>query len=250
MEHQSAVTYGNRFSNGYLERDWTGVGVSMKFDFIIIHESAHEWFGNAVTASDVCDEWIHEAWGTYAEGIYVEHVFGKADALKYVNGYKSKVRNREPIVAPCGVNRVPPQDMYFKGALFINTLRSIVDNDERWWRIVRAYFGRFKYTTIATADVVAFFNKETGKDLTPVFDQYLRQTALPVLALRFPEGGGSVRYRWKADARGFAMPVKVGAKDNWQTIRPTAEWQTMPWSLTKDDLQVATDLYYITVDRQ
>ena len=199
MEHQSAVTYGNRFANGYLERDWTGVGISTKFDFIIVHESAHEWFGNAVTASDVCDEWIHEAWGTYAEGIYVEHVFGKADALKYLNGYTSKVRNREPIVAPCGVNRVPPQDMYFKGALFINTLRSVVDDDERWWRIVRAFYDRFKYKTIATADVVAFFNKETGKDLAPIFEQYLRHPAIPVLELKFPDAGGSVSYRWKAD---------------------------------------------------
>jgi aminopeptidase N len=139
--------------------------------------------------------------------------------------------------------------MYFKGALFINTLRSIVDNDERWWRIVRGYFSRFKYKTIATADVVAYFNKETGKDLTPVFDQYLRQTALPVLELRFPERGGAVQYRWKADARGFAMPVKVGTTHNWTTIRPTAEWQTLPSTLSKDDFQVATDLYFITVEK-
>ncbi|MGE5200034.1 MAG: M1 family metallopeptidase, partial [Rhodospirillaceae bacterium] len=211
MEHQSAVTYGNRFANGYLGRDWTGVGISTTFDFIIVHESAHEWFGNAVTASDVCDEWIHEAWGTYAEGIYVEYVSGKAEALKYLNGYTAKVRNREPIVAPCGVNRVPPQDMYFKGALFINTLRSVVDDDQRWWRIVRAFFERFKYQTIATSDVVAFFNAQVGTDLTPIFDQYLRHPAIPVLELRFPEAGGPVSYRWKADAPGFAMPVKVGA---------------------------------------
>ena len=131
MEHQSAVTYGNRFANGYLERDWTGVGISQKFDFIIVHESAHEWFGNAVTAADVSDEWIHEAWATYAEGVYVEHMWGKEDGIKYLNGYVSKVRNRDPIVAPRGVNKVPPQDMYFKGALFINTLRSIVDGDRR-----------------------------------------------------------------------------------------------------------------------
>jgi hypothetical protein len=250
MEHQSAVTYGNRFANGYLERDWTGVGISTKFDFIIVHESAHEWFGNAVTASDVCDEWIHEAWGTYAEGIYVEHLFGKADALTYLNGYKSKVRNRDPIVPACGVNRVPPQDMYFKGALFINTLRSIVDDDERWWRLVRAFFERFKYRTISTADVVAFFNEETGRKLSPVFEQYLRHTALPVLELQFAEGGGSVRYRWKADARGFAMPVKVGAKGAWQTIRPEAGWKTLRTSLPKDQFEVATDLFYVTVDKQ
>ena len=249
MEHQSAVTYGNRFANGYLERDWTGVGISTKFDFIIIHESAHEWFGNAVTASDVCDEWIHEAWGTYAEGIYVEHVFGKADALTYLNGYKSKVRNREPIVSPCGVNRVPPQDMYFKGALFINTLRSVVDDDGRWWRIVRAFFDRFKYKTIATSDVVAFFSKETGKDLAPIFEQYLKHPAIPVLELRFPEAGGSVSYRWKADVRAFAMPVKVGANDDWKTIRPTGEWQTMPTVLQKEQFEVAADRYFIAVDK-
>ena len=250
MEHQSAVTYGNRFANGYLERDWTGVGISTKFDFIIVHESAHEWFGNAVTASDVCDEWIHEAWGTYAEGIYVEHVLGKADALTYLNGYRSKVRNRDPIVPRCGVNRVPPQDMYFKGALFINTLRSVVDDDRRWWRLVRAYFDRFKYTTIATADVVAFFNAETGWNLTPVFDQYLRRAALPVLELRFPEAGGPVSYRWKSDVREFAMPVKVGTRDHWQTIWPTTEWQTLTTDLSMRQFEVATDLYYIDVDKR
>jgi aminopeptidase N len=203
-----------------------------------------------VTASDVCDEWIHEAWGTYAEGIYVEHVFGKADALKYLNGYKSKVRNREPIVPPCGVNRVPPQDMYFKGALFLNTLRSVVDDDRRWWRLVRAFVDRFKYKTIATADVVRFFNKQAGRDLTPIFEQYLRHTAIPVLELKFPEGGGSVSYRWKADVRGFAMPVKVGSNQGWRAIRPTTEWQTMPTSLTKDQFEAATDLYFITIAKQ
>ncbi|RPJ83978.1 MAG: M1 family peptidase [Acidobacteria bacterium] len=171
MEHQSAVTYGNGFVNGYLGRDWTGVGVSTRFDFIIIHESAHEWFGNAVTASDVADEWIHEAWGTYMEAIYVEHMFGYEDALKYINGYQPKVRNQEPIVTPRGISRTPPQDMYFKGALFIHTLRSLIADDATWWRLLRDFYQRFKYRNISTEDVVAFFNRETGQNLTPVFDQ-------------------------------------------------------------------------------
>jgi len=250
MEHQSAVTYGNRFANGYLERDWTGVGISTTFDFIIIHESAHEWFGNSVTASDVCDEWIHEAWGTYAEGVYVEHMFGKADALKYLNGYRSKVRNREPIIPPCGVNRTPPQDMYFKGALFINTLRSVVDDDGRWWKIVRAFYGRFKYRTITTADVVRFFNDKTGENLTPLFDQYLRNAAIPVLELQFHEAEGTVAYRWKTDVAGFAMPVKVGTQGNWKTIHPTAEWQTTTSPTKRDAFDVATDLYFIDVAKK
>jgi aminopeptidase N len=250
MEHQSAVTYGNHFANGYLERDWTGVGISLKFDFIIIHESAHEWFGNSITASDVSDAWIHEGWGTYAECVYVEHMFGHEDAIKYVNGYKSKVRNREPIIGPAGVNNWPTQDMYFKGALFINTLRSVIDNDARWWKLVREFYGHFKYRNILTDEVVKFFNQKTGRNLTPIFDQYLRHNDLPVLELKFQEVDGSVSYRWKADVKEFAMPVKVGKNNAWQVIHPTSEWQTMKSAERNEDFEVATDLYYINVVKQ
>jgi len=249
MEHQSAVTYGNRFANGYLERDWTGVGVSLKFDFIIIHESAHEWFGNSVTASDVSDQWIHEGWATYAEAVYVEAMFGREDALKYVNGYKTKVRNKDPIIRTQGVNQTPSQDQYFKGALFLNTLRSVIDNDERWWKLLRDYCKRFKYSNIMTGDLVKFFNEQTGLNLTPIFDQYLRQAALPVLELRFQESDGSVSYRWRAEIKDFAMPVKVGRKMDWQLIQPTVDWKTMKTAVKKEDFEVATDLYYIDVVR-
>ncbi len=249
MEHQSAVTYGNRFANGYLERDWTGVGVSLKFDFIIIHESAHEWFGNSITASDVSDQWIHEGWATYAEVVYVEAMFGRADALKYVNGYKTKVRNKDPIITAQGVNQRPSQDQYFKGALFLNTLRSVIDNDERWWKLLRDYCNHFKYSNIMTEDLVKFFNEQTGLNLTPIFDQYLRQAALPVLELRFHESDGSLSYRWKSEIKNFAMPVKVGRKMDWQLIQPTVEWKTLRTAVKKEDFEVATDLYYIDVIR-
>jgi aminopeptidase N len=249
MEHQSAVTYGNRFANGYLERDWTGVGVSLKFDFIIVHESAHEWFGNSITASDVSDQWIHEGWTTYAEGVYVEAIFGQADALKYLNGYKTKVRNRQPIITARGVNQSPSQDQYFKGALFLNTLRSVIDNDDRWWKLLREYCSRFKYKNIMTEDVVNFFNKQTGLNLTPIFDQYLRYATLPALELRFEENDGSLSYRWKAEIKEFAMPVKVGRRTDWQLIRPTTEWKTLNTGIKKEDFEVATDLYYIDIIR-
>jgi aminopeptidase N len=247
MEHQSAVTYGNRFANGYLERDWTGVGVSLKFDFIIVHESAHEWFGNSITASDVSDEWIHEGWATYAECVYVEALFGREDALRYINGYKSKVRNRQPVITAREANQTPPQDMYFKGALFLHTLRSVVDDDARWWKMIRAYCQRFRYSNIMTEDVVKFFNTQTRMNLTSLFDQYLRRAAIPALELRFDSGG--VSYRWKADVNDFAMPVKVGRRGRWQTIRPTTEWQSMKTEIRKEDFEVATDLYYIDVIR-
>jgi aminopeptidase N len=245
MEHQSAVTYGNRFANGYLERDWTGVGISPRFDFIIIHESGHEWFGNSVSAADTSDMWIHEGWTTYLECLYVEYMYGKADGLKYTNGYKTKVRNREPIVARRGVNADPPQDMYFKGALFLNTLRSVVNDDKHWFALIKNFYQTFKYKNIMTEDVVSFFNRRTSKNLTPIFDQYLRHSALPILELKFTNG--AVSYRWQVDEKEFAMPVRVGAAGKWQLIQPTTDWQTMKSPLKKDEFEVATDLYFVEV---
>jgi aminopeptidase N len=249
MEHQSAVTYGNRFANGYLERDWTGVGISTRFDFIIIHESGHEWFGNSVSAADRSDMWIHEGWTTYLECLYVEYMYGKDDGLKYTNAYKSKVRNQQPIIPKRGINATPPQDQYFKGALFINTLRSIVDDDKKWWALLRDFYQHFKYQNIMTEDIVKYFNWKTGKNLTPIFDQYLRHTAIPTLELNFDEAKGAVSYRWKADEPGFAMPIKVGARDHWQVIQPTVEWKTMKTSLKKDEFAVATELYFVEVSK-
>jgi aminopeptidase N len=247
MEHQSAVTYGNRFLNGYLERDWTGVGISLRFDFIIVHESAHEWFGNAVSAADVSDMWIQEGWTTYLEGVYVEVLFGRDDAVKYINGYKPKVGNREPVITQRGIHRSPTQDMYFKAALFLHTLRSVVDDDAQWWALVRGAFERFKYRNILTDDLVRYVNDALGQNLTPIFDQYLRRAALPVLELTFDQAASMVAYRWRTDEAGFAMPIRVGDPSKWQTIRPTTTWQIMPTTLPPDAFRVATDLYYVEV---
>jgi aminopeptidase N len=250
MEHQSAVTYGNRFANGYLERDWTGVGVSLKFDFIIIHESAHEWFGNAVSAADVSDMWIQEGFATYLEGMYVEALFGYDDALKYVNGYKTKVRNQEPIITQRGIHRSPQQDQYFKGALFLHTLRNVVNDDARWWKLLRDLYQQFKYQNIMTEDVVRFFNTALNQDLTPVFDQYLRRAALPTLELAFNETDKTMAYRWKAEERAFAMPIRAGRPGQWQTIHPTTNWKVMSATIPKDQFAVPIDLYYVNVVKQ
>ena len=254
MEHQSAVTYGNHFTNGYYGKDFTGVGISPRFDFIIIHESGHEWFGNAVTARDVSDMWIHEGWDTYIESLYVEYLYGKADALKYVNGEQKKILNKQPIITEHGVNQQPDEDQYFKGALFLNTLRSVVDDDKEWFKLIHDYYQQFKYKTILTEDVVAFFNQHTGMDLTPEFNQYLRHATPPVLDLKFDPVTQMVSYRWKVDEVEFRMPVKVGDPAHWQTVTPTVDWQTMPSALTEDQFrnqfQVATDLYYIRVEKQ
>jgi len=251
MEHQSAVAYGNGFTNGYMGRDWTGVGISPRFDFIIVHESAHEWFGNSVTAADKSDMWIHEGWSTYMEGLYVEARWGKADALLYLNGLKAKVKNVQPIVMERGVNREPDEDQYFKAALMLNTLRSVVNDDRKWFALIRGFYQEFKYKTIMTEDVERYFEQRLGVEVGPVFEEYLRHAAVPVLELRFHDAAsGLVDYRWKAEAVGFAMPVRVGAAEHWEMVRPTAEWQTMKTQVGKDAFAVATDLYYLDVNKQ
>jgi aminopeptidase N len=250
MEHQTAVTYGNHFANGYLERDWTGVGISPRFDFIIIHESGHEWFGNSVSAADRSDMWIHEAWATYLESLYVEYMYGREDAIKYINGYKTKVKNERPIVSQRGVNATPPQDQYFKGVLFLNTLRSIVNDDAKWWALLHDFYQHFKYQNIMTEDVVAYFNGHTGINLTPIFDQYLRHSAIPTLELKFDDAKGTVAYRWKVQEPEFAMPVRIGKKDAWQIITPTTEWKAMPLAQNRAELDVTVDLYYINVSKE
>jgi aminopeptidase N len=249
MEHQSAVTYGNQFKNGYLDRDWAGVGISRRFDFIIIHESGHEWFGNSITAADRSDMWIHEGWTTYLEGLYVEYRWGHDDAIKYLNGLKPKIKNQRPIVTERGVNGDPPEDQYFKGALMLNTLRSVIDDDNRWWPLLYNFYQQFKYRNIMTEDVVTYFNRETGQDLTPIFNQYLRHADIPKLELLFDPAEGTVSYKWRADEPGFSMPVLVGEKDHWQRIQPTLNWQTMKTPQTKDQFQVATDLFYVDVQK-
>jgi len=247
MEHQSAVTYGNHFANGYLERDWTGVGISLLFDFIIIHESGHEWFGNAVSAADRSDMWIHEGWTTYLESLYVEYRWGKEDALKYTNGYKGKVKNQEPIIAQRGVNATPPADQYFKGTLFLNTLRSVINDDQKWFVLIHDLFQKFKYHNIMTEDVVAFFNERTGMNLTPIFDQYLRHKDIPALELKPDEAQHVIFYRWVVDEPAFAMPIRIAVNEHWQLVVPTTQWQKLPAATEKDRIRVATELYYVDV---
>jgi aminopeptidase N len=266
MEHQSAVAYGNKFVNGYFG-DWTGVGISLRFDFIIIHESGHEWFGNAITAADRSDMWIHEGWDTYLEALFVEFHYGRADSLRYLNGdpnlpppttpgrhyngVKGHVatHNIRPVITERGVAGDPPQDQYFKGAMMLNTLRSIIDDDPRWFKLIHDFYQHFKYQNIMTEDVVAWWNQHTGLPLTPFFNQYLRRDTIPLLELQFNPATHTVLYKWRATEANFTMPVKVGDPTHWQTIHPTLQWQTLPTQLFPDDFKVDTDLFYINVSK-
>ncbi|MFQ5754292.1 MAG: M1 family metallopeptidase, partial [bacterium] len=209
MEHQSAVAYGNKYRNGYLGRASSEIGLS--FDFIIVHESAHEWWGNSVTSKDIADMWIHEGFGAYTEALYVECLNGYEAYLKYQNGKKYGVRNDRPIIGYYNVNHRGSGDMYNKGSLFLHTLRHVIDNDSLWFDIIRGIPTTFKYQTITTNDIVSYVNNKTGKDYSYLFDQYLKHTQIPQLQITVTKKGEQVtaRYRWKADVQDFYMPIKV-----------------------------------------
>ncbi|MGA2623706.1 MAG: M1 family metallopeptidase [Bacteroidota bacterium] len=249
MEHQTAVAYGNRYLEGYRGRASSEVG--LKFDFIIVHESAHEWWGNSVTSKDIADMWIHESFGAYAEALYVEKLFGRKESLTYINGKKQNVRNTEPIIGIYNVQHEGSGDMYDKGQLVLNTLRSVIDNDSLWFSILHGIQESFRYQTITADDVVQFVNKKTGKDYSYFFNQYLKFPKIPQLEVFVWKKGDKVtaRYKWSADALDFRMPVKVTtSEDRYEFIYPTTSWQTMTLGdIRPENFKVAEDLFYVGV---
>ena len=250
MEHQSAVAYGNHFKNGYFARDWTGVGISPRFDFIIIHESGHEWFGNSITAADHSDMWIHEGWTTYLESLYVEYHWGKADAIKYLNGYQPKVDKLRADRRRARHQRQPARGPVLQGRPHAQYPAQRHQRRHKWFALIHGFYQRFKYQNIMTEDVIGYFNQQTGMNLTPFFRQYLFHPQIPVLELLFDPNEHTVSYKWQAEEPDFAMSVEGGNPAHWQILHPTLQWQTMTTPLTMEQFQVATDRYYIYVDKQ
>lgn len=247
MEHQSAVAYGNKYQNGYLGRDRSGTGWGLKWDFIIIHESGHEWFGNSLTSQDIADMWIHESFTTYSEALFVESQFGKEAAREYVHGQRRNIQNDAPIIGPYGVNREGSSDMYDKGSNLLHMIRTAyVPDDARWRELLRGLNQRFFHQTITTEQVIGYFNQQLGQDLTPVFHQYLHHPGLPVLEVRFP-ADGSPQARWIADEPGFALPVRLRPRGgSYQLVPLTTTFQsiTIP-NLERENLEVDTQNYYV-----
>jgi len=225
MEHQSAVAYGNRFQNGYLGRDLSQSGFGLLWDFIIVHESAHEWFGNNITAKDAADMWVHESFANYAEALYTECRLGKAAGAAYAIGSRRNVRNDRPIVAAYGVNAEGSGDMYYKGGNMLHTIRQLVQDDEKWRRTLRGLNATFYHRTVTGEQVQRYISEQTGVNLSKVFAQYLTTPKLPVLEYRVD--GASVAYRWADVVPAFDMPVRAsvgGRPMEW--IRPSETWQT------------------------
>lgn len=248
MEHQSAVAYGNHFKNGYLGRDLSGTGVGLKWDFIIIHESGHEWFGNSITAADIADMWIHESFTTYSESVYIECRWGKKDALTYLKGIRKNIMNNAPIIGDYGVNSEGSGDMYYKGANMLNTLRSVINNDEKWWDLLKSYTLHFRHQIIDTKDVIDYFEAKTNRDLSPIFDQYLRYTHIPVLQLK--KEADAILMRWKVDVPYFSMPIDVLINGEEKRIFPTKTWQEIALPVEQlSAIKIDEMGYYVNVEK-
>ncbi len=249
MEHQSAVAYGNHYQNGYLGRDLSKTGLGLGWDFIVVHESGHEWWGNSLTSRDIADMWVHESFTSYAEALYVECRDGPAAGARYVIGTRNRIQNDRPIVGPYGVNAEGSGDMYFKGANMLHTIRQLVGDDARWRATLRGLQARYRHQVVTGAEVERYMSAHLGLDLAPVFAQYLTTTRVPVLEYR-REGDDSLAVRWAEVVPGFAMPVRVLFPSGTATVlHPRTAWgrvalpasaraapaDTAAWTLHVDD---------------
>ncbi|WGK64616.1 M1 family metallopeptidase [Croceiramulus getboli] len=241
MEHQSSVTYGNEYRNGYRGQDLSGTGEGLKFDFIIIHESGHEWFANNITNSDVADMWIHEGFTAYSENLYLDYHFGTQSAADYVIGTRGRISNDRPIIGTYGKNQRGSSDMYYKGANILHTLRQLVEDDEKWRKVLRGLNKTFYHQTVSSAQVEDYISQETGIDLTEFFDQYLRTTMIP--SLEYKLDGKELAYRYVNVVKGFDMPVEVMINDQTQWLYPNAQWNTWKADKTIDTFEVDRDFY-------
>ena len=227
MEHQSAVAYGNGFKNGYLGKDLSGSGYGADFDFIVIHESGHEWFGNNITAKDVADMWIHEGFTSYSEALYAESRHGKKASTAYIKGIRANILNTSPIIGQYGVNYEGSTDMYYKGANLVHLIRQLMNNDAKFREMLRTMNSDFYHQTVTTGTIESYLSEKSGWKLKKIFDQYLRHGDIPVLEYKINKG--KLHYRWKAAVANFDMPLKiVGNSKQSKMIYPTSNWKMMP----------------------
>ncbi|RMB64183.1 M1 family peptidase [Dokdonia sinensis] len=244
MEHQSSVTYGNKYKNGYLGRDLSGTGWGLKFDFIIIHEAGHEWFANNITNKDVADMWVHEGFTAYSENLYLDYHFGKEASRAYVLGTRKNVRNDDPIIGKYGVNQEGSGDMYYKGANILHMIRTMAQDDELWRETLRGLNQKFYHQTVTSKQVEEYISRKLNLELAPFFDQYLRTTKIPILEYAFDKR--EMKYRFGNVVPNFSMPLWVTIGEEKQWITPTTAWQTIKVDRKAKTLEVAEDFYIQT----
>lgn len=243
MEHQSNVAYGNNYGNGYLGRDLSGTGVGLKWDYIIIHESGHEWFANNITAKDQADMWIHESFTMYSEPLFVEKYMDKDSADKYIQGVRQMIANDKPIIGTYGIRNEGSGDMYPKGANMIHTIRQVINNDEKFRQILRGLNKDFYHQIVTTQQVEDYFIQKSGIDLKSIFDQYLRTVKIPTL--EYKQNGNQLTYRWTNVVPDFKLPIRLADE---QELKPTEQWQTT--TLKSDKPVEFNKNYYVVYSKQ
>lgn len=244
MEHQSSVTYGNGYANGYLGRDLSQTGWGLKWDFIIIHESGHEWFANNITYRDIADMWVHESFTNYSEGLYTEYHFGKEAGAEYIRGCRKQIANRDPIIGVYGVNREGSVDMYSKGGNMLHTIRQVVNDDAKWREILRGLNREFYHQVVDGAQIEAYMSAHAGRNLQKVFDQYLRDTRIPELEVQVKKG--KLLYRWTNCVPGFDMPVRITLnRGKFEFIYPETEWKSSKSTLRRSSTPDVDENFYI-----
>jgi aminopeptidase N len=251
MEHQSGTAYGNHFGNGYLGHDLSETDWGLKWDFIIVHESGHEWFGNNITSKDLADMWIHESFTNYSESLFIEQRYGKQAGQEYVHGTRFRIQNDRPILGTYNVNKEGSGDMYYKGGNMLNMIRTIINDDDKWRSILRGLNKTFYHQTVTYDQIVDYICDQSGKDLKPVFSQYLKHKGIPILDFMFIKN--KLYCRWIADVEDFNMPVRVRTKGGeYKFIKPTTEFRLRHQLVeiegaTKSNIEVDTFDYYIGV---
>ena len=246
MEHQSSVTYGNKFQNGYLGRDLSGTGWGLKFDFIIIHESGHEWFANNITYKDIADMWIHESFTNYSESLFVEYYYGKEAGFEYVRGIRKNIKNDKPIIGNYDVNNEGSGDMYPKGANMLHTIRQLVNDDEKWRGILRGLNSTFYHQTVTTKQIENYMSQKVGLDLLTVFNQYLRDTRIPTLEYFFKDN--QLGYRWTNCVAGFNMPAKVTLNGKEELLQPEIKWKNVTANTENAIMEIDKNFYVAGFD--
>lgn len=241
MEHQSSVTYGNQYMKGYLGKDLSGTGWGLKFDFIIIHESGHEWFANNITYKDIADMWIHESFTNYSESLFIEYYYGKEAGAEYVIGTRKGIQNDRPIIGYYNVNKGGSGDMYPKGGNMLHTLRQLIEDDEKWRQILRGLNRTFYHQTVTTQQIEDYISEQTGIDLTEFFNQYLRDIRIPTLEYTLDKK--ELKYRWTNIVDKFNMPIQVTIDRKKQWLFPEAEWKTMTLESKNVSFEIDPDFY-------
>ena len=248
MEHQSSITYGNKYQNGYLGRDLSGTGWGLKFDFIIVHESGHEWFANNITNIDVADMWIHESFTAYSENLFLDYYYGKEASADYVIGTRKNISNDIPIIGPYNVNKNGSGgDMYYKGSNILHTLRQLIEDDEKWRQILRGLNKTFYHQTVTTQQIENYLSQKSGIDLTAFFNQYLRDIRIPTL--EYEIYNKELKYRWTNIVDEFDMPIQVTINNEEQWIQPTKNWQTKTINSNESSIVVNQNFYVNTLKK-